>query len=208
MASGHYGLYARLFAYFMAREGKRYEAHVQRRKRRLLGDLTGTLLEIGAGAGANLRYLLPEVHVIAVEPNPFMHPYFAKEAVQTGHGTSVVRARAEEIPLRSETVDAVLSTLVLCSVGNVDQALAEVIRVLKPGGRFLFMEHVAAPEGSGLLRIQRLIRPAWRRVGDGCEPDRRLEGNLHRAGFSRVLLKPFRVPLPVVGPHLQGVAIK
>jgi ubiquinone/menaquinone biosynthesis C-methylase UbiE len=208
MSSRHYGLYARIFAYFMAREGRRYEAHVHRRKRRLLGKLTGTLLEIGSGAGANLQYLPPDVHVVAVEPNPFMHPHFAKEAAKTGHTTSVVQAMAEDLPLRSETVDAVVSTLALCSVSDVDHALAEVVRVLKPGGRFLFMEHVAASEGSSLLRVQRFIRPAWRRVGDGCEPDRRLGKNLQRAGFSEVRLTPFRVPLPVVGPHIQGVAVK
>jgi SAM-dependent methyltransferase len=197
-----------MFAYFMAREGQRYEVHVHERKRRLLRNLSGTLVEVGAGAGANLRFFPPDLDVIAVEPNPFMHRYFQEEARLRGRNPWVVRGRAEALPFPSRSVDAVLSTLVLCSVENPDQALLEALRVLRPGGVFLFMEHVAARPGTRLWRLQRLVRPAWRSLGDGCEPDRVLEEHVLRAGFSDVDLTRFEVPVPVVGPHIVGVAVK
>ncbi len=78
--------------------------------------------------------------------------------------------------------------------------------MLKPGGKFLFIEHVAAKEGSWLRRVQRFIRPAWRRIGDGCEPDRTIEEDLLGAGFAEVNFDRFDVPLPIVSPHIAGTA--
>ncbi len=204
----HQGPYARLFAWFMARGSGTYEALVENRKSELLRGLTGTLLEIGSGTGANVRYLPPGLRVVGLDPNPYMHRYYRNRARTAGLPTLLVLGRAEALPFSNDSLDAVLSTLVLCSVEDTDSVLGEIRRVLKPGGRFLFMEHVAAPEGTWLRRIQRLIRPAWRRVGDGCEPDRKTADNLMRAGFRRVDLDRFRVPLPLVSPHIAGVAIK
>ena len=206
--SHRYGIHNRFLAWFMAREGGRYDALVEDRKKRLFGDLEGTLVEIGAGTGPNLRHLPANLMVVGVEPNPFMHPHFLREARNGGHPAVLIHGLAEALPFRDESVDAVLSTLVLCSVGATGQALAEVLRVLRPGGKFLFVEHVAAPEGSWLRRVQALVRPAWRAVGDGCEPDRTTEEDLRRAGFREVRLERFTVPLPIVSPHIAGVATK
>jgi ubiquinone/menaquinone biosynthesis C-methylase UbiE len=192
----------------MAREGGRYEAHVHNRKRSLLSDLSGTVLDVGAGAGANLEYLPAGLQLFAVEPNPFMHKYLLKEARSKGRKTWVVQGRAEALPFGSDTMDAVVSTLVLCSICDVGQALSEIRRVLKQGGRFLFIEHVAAPRGSRLRRFQTLIRPAWRCLGDGCEPDRATEEELRKAGFARLDVARFHLPLPIVGPHIMGTAVK
>jgi ubiquinone/menaquinone biosynthesis C-methylase UbiE len=178
------------------------------RKRRLFADLEGTLVEIGAGTGPNLRHLPVELTVLAVEPNPFMHRHFLREARDSGRPATLIHGRAEALPFRDESVDAVLSTLVLCSVAETGMALAEVLRILKPGGRLLFVEHVAAPEGTWLRRVQALVRPAWRAVGDGCEPDRATEEELLRSGFREVRVERFFVPLPVVSPHIAGVAVK
>ncbi len=206
--SHHYGLHARFLAWFMARKGGTYHAFVEARKRDLLRGLEGTLVEIGAGTGPNLQHLPPGLHVVGVEPNPFMHRHFLSEAGRQGRSVSLIRGRTESLPFPDESIDAVLSTLVLCSVGETDRALGEIRRVLKPGGQFLFMEHVAAPEGSWLRRVQRFVRPAWRRIGDGCEPDRTTEENLSRAGFREIRLERFAVPLPLVSPHIAGRAIK
>jgi len=106
------------------------------------------------------------------------------------------------------SVDAVVSTLVLCSVDGHRDALAEILRVLRPGGRFVFIEHVGAPEGTWLRRLQRWIRPLWKPVADGCRPDRDTGDRILEAGFERVEMDRFRLPLPVVSPHVAGTAWK
>jgi ubiquinone/menaquinone biosynthesis C-methylase UbiE len=148
------------------------------------------------------------LRLLAVEPNPFMHRYLLKEARARRREAWLVRGKAEALPFGSNTMDAVVSTLVLCSIRDVGQALSEIRRVLKQGGKFLFVEHVAAPGGSRLRRLQTLIRPAWRCLGDGCEPDRSTEEELRSAGFSRLDVDRFDLPLPIVGPHIMGMAVK
>jgi len=206
--SHRYGLHARLLAWFMAGESGRYGALVETRKRNLLGGLTGTLVEIGPGTGPNLRYLPRKVRIVGIEPNPFMHRYFLEEARAVNRPVELVRGAAESLPFPDGSIDAVLSTLVLCSVGRVDRVLGEVLRVLKPEGKFLFLEHVAAGEGTLLRRVQRFVRPAWRRIGDGCEPDRAMEQDLLGAGFREVRIDRFAAPLPIVSPHIAGTALK
>ena len=198
----------RFMAWFMAREGGRYDTLVEARKRELLSSLAGTVVELGSGTGPNLRYLPANVRIVAIEPNVFMHRHFFREADRLKREVTLVRADANSLPFPDSSVEAVLSTLVLCSVDGLDTALREVHRILKPGGQFIFLEHVGAPAGSWLRRFQRLVRPVWSAVGDGCEPDRDTERNLHRAGFSRIRMERFNVPIPLVSPHIAGVAVK
>src|SRR5439155_26769491 len=131
------------------------------RKRALLGTLHGTVLEIGPGTGANLPYYPPDIQWVGVEPNPYMHPYLQKEAGRRGLRADLRTGVAERLPLPDESVDAVVSTLALCSVADLPQVLREVRRVLRPGGRFIFIEHVASPPGTRLRRLQNLVRPVW-----------------------------------------------
>lgn len=198
----------RFMAWFMTRSGGTYHLHTGDRKRHLLSDLSGTLVEIGSGTGPNLQYLPRDLMVIGVEPNPFMHPHFLRESSERNGRSHLVRGSAEALPFPDESVETVLSTLVLCSVGGLDVALREIHRILKPGGRFIFLEHVGAPPGSWLRRFQRWVKPVWSAVGDGCEPDRDTEENLLRAGFREVRLERFSLPIPLVSPHIAGVARK
>jgi len=195
-------------AWFMNRGGRSYERHVGDRKRRLLSGISGTLVEIGSGTGPNLQYLHPDVLVVGVEPNPYMHPHFLRESSGWRGRSHLVRGSAEALPFPDGSVDAVLSTLVLCSVDGLDVALQEIHRILKPGGIFIFLEHVGAPRGSWLRRLQWLVKPVWSTVGDGCQPDRDTDQNLLGAGFSRVRMERFSLPLPLVSPHIAGVAEK
>lgn len=204
----HYGWYGRLFAWFMAREGGKYEEHVRERKERLFRGLEGVLVEIGAGAGPNLRYFPTTLRAVALEPNPFMHAYYRDEARRLGREAVVIQGVAEALPFPDDSIDTVLSSLVLCSVDGLDQSLGEILRVLKPGGRFFFMEHVAAPPGTWLRRIQHGIQPLWSALGDGCRPDQPTGEHLYRAGFRTVELEHFRVALPLVSPHIAGMAVK
>jgi ubiquinone/menaquinone biosynthesis C-methylase UbiE len=114
---------------------------------------------------------------------------------------------ANDLPVSDASIDAVISTLVLCCVPDQQQTLREILRVLRPGGRLVFIEHVAAPRGSRLRRLQNLVTPIWKRLGDGCHPNRETWAELERAGFAQVTYERVTAPLPVVSPQIVGVAI-
>jgi ubiquinone/menaquinone biosynthesis C-methylase UbiE len=198
----------RLMAFMLGRFNGRIERLTADRKRSLLSELTGTVLEIGPGTGVNLRYYRSGIRWIGVEPNPFMHPYLRKEAERLGMQIEIRDGMAERLDLADESLEAVVSSHVLCSVRDLPAVLREVRRVLRPGGRFVFLEHVAAPAGSRLRRIQRWLRPVVRAVADGCCPDREIWAAIGAAGFERVDCQPFPLPLPLVGPHIAGAAVK
>jgi ubiquinone/menaquinone biosynthesis C-methylase UbiE len=143
-----------------------------------------------------------------VESNPYMHAYLEQKAERVGRELSLRHGSAERIEADDSTFDAVVSTLVLCSVRDPSAALSEILRVLRPGGRPVFIEHVAALHGTHTRRVQRWIRPVWRILGDGCNPERETWVAIERAGFERVNIQHFRVPFPVIGPHIAGVATK
>jgi len=130
------------------------------------------VLEIGPGPGTNLAYLPPGVQYLALEPNPFFHPRLREEARKRGLALTLLPGRAEAIPLPEGSVDLVVGTLVLCSVKDPRKALAEVHRVLRPGGAYLFLEHVAAPKGTPLRFLQEAATPLFFFLGDGCHPNR------------------------------------
>lgn len=201
-------LQRRGFAWLMDRVSETYERLISDRKERLFGTLEGTVLEIGPGTGPNLRYLAPEARWIGVEPNPYMDSYLEAEAKVRHHPVHLVRGIAETLPLADGSVDVAVSTLVLCSVEAPAGALREIHRVLKPGGRFIFVEHHGAPEGTWLRRIQRWIRPAWKWAADGCRPDRDTDELIEDAGFHRLDMDRFRLNVPLVSPHVAGVAWK
>ena len=199
----------RMFAWFMARCGHKTDRYLAEYKSKLFSNLSGTVLEIGPGAGANLRHL-PRTGIKwnGVEPNPHMEKHLRKEGRQLGLEIELRSGSAENLPAPDASVDFIISTLVLCSVVNQDRALKEVLRVLRPGGKFLFIEHVAARRGTWLQRIQVLVKPLWRRMGDGCHPDRDTATALRRAGFAVVKIEEFAAPLPIVRPHIAGTASK
>ncbi len=198
----------RLMAFALARFHRSYEPKVADRKRALFAGLEGTVLEIGPGTAPNLVYLNHDVHWIGIEPNPFMHPHIRRRAARLGLPVDLRSGRGERLEVDTASVDAVISTLVLCSVGDVAATLREIRRVLRPGGRFLFMEHVAAPPGTRRRQIQRLIRPLAQYLADGCCPDRETGRAIEAAGFSGLRYDRFTLALPIVGPHIAGTAVK
>ncbi len=205
-------LHERIFARAYDCVLSRHEAYVAERKRPLLGKLHGTVLEIGPGTGPNLAYYRQGTRWIGLEPNRYMHARLRDRARRFGITVELHVAPAEKIGLEDASVDAVVSTLVLCSVENPQAVLREIRRVLRPQGRFVFLEHVAAPPGTALRRVQGLARPLWRWFACGCTLDRDLEEALRKSGFSAVELERFRVPwtavAPLVAPHLIGVAVR
>lgn len=179
-----HALFLRLFAGYLHRRYARI-------KRRLFSGLPGTVVELGPGAGANFRYYRPGTRVIAIEPDTRMHPTLREQAERHGIAVDIRGLRGESLNLATDSVDAVVATLVLCTVESPAQVVAEVLRVLRPGGRFVFVEHIAAPEGTLLRWIQRLLRRPWRWLFDGCVLDRDTEAELRRAGFRDVELERF-----------------
>ncbi len=193
----------------MARFGHNADHYLAPHKVRLFAGISGTVLEIGPGAGANLRHMAGKnVRWIGVEPNPYMNHHLRREARRIGIDVDLRLGTAEELPIEAGTADFVVSTLVLCSVVDQARALREIIRVLKPGGRFVFIEHVAAPRSTLLRRVQAAVKPLWKRMGDGCHPDRSTRESLEAAGFAGLEIEEFNAPLPVVRPHIAGMAIK
>jgi len=200
--------YQRLFAAVLHRASGGYERLVGERKRRLFAPLAGDVLEIGPGTGPNLALYPPGVRVLGVEPNPHMHPYLRRRAAQVGVPLDIVAGTAERLPVPDASVDAVVSTLVLCSVADPTRVLAEIRRVLRPGGRFVFLEHVAAPRRTRLRRLQGWLRPLWRRLGDGCHPDRETWAAIEAAGFAESHIDHFRLPVGPLSPHIAGYAVR
>ena len=203
------GLNQRLMAWTMANAAAGYETAMEKRKKDLLANLSGQILEIGPGTGPNLRYFNPDVQWTGVEPNPHMIPYLKQEAKTQGLSITVKQIPLEEFNAPSH-FDYVICTLVLCSVPNLSQTIQTIYSLLKPGGKFLFVEHVAAPEGSLLRQVQEGIRPFWSWIGEGCQLNRQTGEALNAAGFSSVTYDDFDapVPLPIIRPHISGIATK
>lgn len=191
----------------------RYINRVSRdHKRAAFGGLEArTVVEIGAGAGANVDYLRPGTKLIAIEPNLQMHERLRRRCKQRGVDLTIVAGGAEAIPLPDGSVDEAISSLVLCTVEDPVAALNEIRRVLRPGGRFRFVEHVAAPRRGPRRVLQRVIRRPWGWVYEGCNPAAKTVPLLERAGFRDLRLehrKFRRSVFWVVNTAVWGVAVR
>lgn len=185
------------------------DRHMRRHKAEVFADLPGTVVELGPGVGANLRYLPAGARLIGIEPNRHMHARLRKAARAHGVDLEVRSIVAEQVDLPDASVDAVISSLVLCSVDDPEAVLAEVRRILRPGGRFSFAEHVVADPGTGTRTAQRLLRRPWAWLFEGCSCERDLAGLIRSAGFGRVDLRPYRIHSPFLpfNTHIAGTAV-
>jgi SAM-dependent methyltransferase len=176
-------------------------------KSRLFQQAPPVVVELGPGSGANLRYLPRGSRLIAIEPNRHMHPALRRRAAQCGIDLDLRELAGEKLDLPSASVDFVFSSLVLCSVEKPEQVIAEVRRVLKPGGRFACVEHVVAPVGSGIHGMQRLIKRPWKWVFEGCDLCRDTGATLRSSGFAQVDVQPFVLPTIFVPIRHQIAAV-
>jgi ubiquinone/menaquinone biosynthesis C-methylase UbiE len=145
----------------------------------------GRVLEVGFGSGLNLPYYDPHsvTGVWGLDPSPDMTRMASGRLKDAALDVEIIHGRAEAIPLDDACVDTVLVTYTLCTIPDAPAALREMARVLAPGGRLLFCEHGMAPD-RGVRRWQRLLGPAWRRLGGGCNLDRDIPGLIRDAGFT------------------------
>ena len=173
-------------------------------RRALFGPLEGRILDVGAGTGANLPFYPANSRVTAAEPDPAMRRRLVAKRDRTRADVEIIDAVAEHLPFEDRVFDAVVFTLVLCTVTDPDKALAEAFRVLKPGGVIGIIEHVA---GDGLmLRWQNVIDPLWSRTQAGCHVNRQTSAAVTRAGFLIGRSREFRA-MPVVVPASPMVAM-
>jgi ubiquinone/menaquinone biosynthesis C-methylase UbiE len=195
-------------AAFFALMGPYIEWSVRRHKRRVFADLPGTVVELGAGVGANLRHLPPASTLIAVEPNPHMHRRLRAAARRHGVHLDLRETLAEHTDLPDHSVDAVISSLVLCTVTDPAAVLAEIRRILRPGGTYRFVEHVVAPAGTPTRALQRALRRPWAWTFEGCSCERDLAAPLRAAGFARVDIEPYRLHSPFItfNTQIAGIA--
>lgn len=170
----------------------------------LLADLRGRVLEIGAGTGLNLPHYPPGITLVLTEPSAGMR---ARLAARTS--AEVAPCGAEALPFPDASFDEAVSTLVLCSVRDPDRALSEIRRVLAPGGRLRFLEHVASDHPlTG--PVQRALDPLWAPLAGGCHLCRDTVGAIGRAGFTLEAVEPawpWSVP-PFLRPFVRGTAIR
>ena len=195
----------------LEKNGANIDKELREYRKSLFADLSGTVLEIGPGTGDNFAYYPAGITWIGIEPNTYMSRYLTKKAQEFGFKVDLRTGFAEKIDAPDSSVDTVVCTHVLCSVNDPPGAISEVLRVLKPGGKLLFLEHVAAEKGTVLRIVQRFIRPFWKIVADGCCPDRETVSLLEKSGFDKVTSEKFRMkPVSIcpVSPHVYGIAVK
>jgi ubiquinone/menaquinone biosynthesis C-methylase UbiE len=203
----HHPLFARLYERLAPKMEKEGAAE---HRRELLAGLEGRVIEVGAGTGINFAHYPDAVsEVVAVEPEPYLRRRATEAARTAPVAVTVVDGLADSLPGEDASFDAAVTSLVLCSVPDQSAALAEVHRVLRPGGELRFYEHVLA-DSHRLARFQRAVGHVWPRLAGGCHPDRQTGGAIEAAGFTiegarRFRFSPSFIETPVA-PHILGRA--
>ncbi|MBO9534559.1 MAG: methyltransferase domain-containing protein [Solirubrobacteraceae bacterium] len=210
LAGPSHPLFSRAWAFVM----RRLEPQQLREGReQLVAGLAGTVVEVGAGSGSMFPHYPREVaRVIAVEPEPYLREQAIAAAADAAVAIEVVDGMADALPLGDGEADAVVVSLVLCSVPDQAAALAEARRVLRPGGELRYYEHVAEPRGTRARRYQELVDRSglWARAGGGCRVARETGDAIRAAGFvvereDEVMFGPRGTP---VRRHLAGAAVR
>ena len=183
------------------------EAGLRELRRNLLAQAEGRVLEIGAGTGTNLSHYGPGVDSLTfTEPERPMLQRLERRVHDTESTATVLRAPAEDLPFEDDSFDTVVSTLVLCGVDDQPRALRELRRVLRPGGRLLFLEHVRSDEPSAARQQDRMN--GFNHFLVGCECNRPTLGSIEAAGFVVDELEQTELPkVPrFTRPAIVGVA--
>ena len=180
------------------------------RRRRALSEARGRVLEIGAGTGLNLPHYPARLErLVLAEPEPHMADRLERRVREEGRDAEVARAPAEALPFEEGSFDAVVSTMVLCTVPEPAAAIAEIRRVLAPGGSLVFVEHVRSDDRR-LARWQDRLRGPWEGFADGCVCNRRTIDDLRESGFDVSVSErgTWRGMPPIVHPLVAGRAVR
>lgn len=185
------------------------EAGLRQMRRELLAGARGRVLDLGAGTGANLDLYPAAVEdLVMVEPDPHMARRLRTKLAASGRSAKVVEAPAERLPFEDDSFDAVVATLVLCTIPEPVAAVAEVARLLRPGGRLLFIEHVRSRHPD-LARWQDRFERPWRFLADGCCCNRDTVATIAASPLALEGVERDRLPkaFPIVRPLARGSAI-
>ena len=158
-------------------------ASLMDKRRELLLPIEGEVLEIGFGTGLNIPFYGNVDVLYALEPNPDIYHLAVERVQHAPFHVRHVQAHAEKLPFADQSLDHVVSTWTLCSIARLDQALAEIYRVLKPTGTLHLVEHVKHPNSVKMQSLQTLLTPIQKRIGDGCHLNRDIERSLQQAKF-------------------------
>jgi ubiquinone/menaquinone biosynthesis C-methylase UbiE len=199
--------FAAIYDKMLASEEKKYLGAI---REDMLKDITGDVLEIGAGTGANFQYYRKGAHVVAIEPDPYMLGRAQERAANAAANIDLRQVAAEQLPFPDAAFDFVIATLVLCSVSDPRKVLSEIYGVLRPGGEYRLYEHVRYQNPIGGL-MQDAVTPVWQWFGAGCHPNRDAERLVREAGFEvvsaqRLTHVPPVPPMIFVRPNLRAVA--
>jgi ubiquinone/menaquinone biosynthesis C-methylase UbiE len=152
-------------------------------RQRTIGTARGLVLEVGVGSGLNLPLYGPAVvRVVGLDPSPELLRLASRRAAEAVAAVSLLRGSAEHLPFADAVFDTIVMTWTLCSIPNPIAALTEMRRVLRPGGRLIFVEHGLSPE-IRTARWQRRLTPYWKLIGGGCHLDRQMDDLIRSAGF-------------------------
>jgi len=212
MGKAYDATWGRAFARFYDRALKATEENgLGAMRAELLAEARGRVIEVGAGTGVNLDLYGAGIEDLTlVEPDPHMAAQLRKK-LESGPGgppKALVEAPAESLPFADDSFDTAVATLVLCTIPDPVAAIAELARVLKPGGRLLFIEHVRSDDPDRASWQDRLEKP-WRFMADGCHCNRDTEANLRASAFEVEKVEHGKMPkaMPIVRPLIRGTAV-
>ncbi|KAK6173128.1 hypothetical protein SNE40_016645 [Patella caerulea] len=201
--------------------GKRIHAKCATEKEQLFRHLDRDLphhklqiLEIGAGSGLNFKFYPEGSEITSLDPNQHHKKYIETNRDKLNpkvHLKQFVCGFAEDMScFDNESFDVVVETFVLCSVRNTEKVLQEVKRVLKPGGKFFFMDHVAAEHSSSLRWFQNRLNPLWKAAADDCHINREIASTINKIGFSSVEVNQFNLNtfIVLIKPSIYGTSVK
>lgn len=184
------------------------DAGLRDMRSQLLSEASGRTIDIGSGTGANLKLYPPDVELVMTEPDPHMARQLRHKLAESDRTAEFVQAGAESLPFEDSSFDTAVFTLVLCTVPDPRAGLTEVARILKPGGRMLFLEHVRAQD-EGLARWQDRLEKPWRFIGDGCHCNRDTVATIEASPLRLEGVERDRLPKapPITRPLALGVAV-
>ncbi|MGR0304752.1 class I SAM-dependent methyltransferase [Acinetobacter beijerinckii] len=184
-------------------------ASLMDRRRELLLPIEGEVLEIGFGTGLNVPFYGNVDSLYALEPNPDIYQLAVERVQHAPFYIKHVQSSAEKLPFTDASLDHIVSTWTLCSIPQLDQALAEIHRVLKPTGTFHLLEHVKHPDSAKIQSLQTLLTPIQKRIGDGCHLNRDIERHVLQANFQFIVKDYFDAEgIPAIAQKMLSARVQ